>query len=325
MIVQPKIVFFGTPQFAVASLKALVENGFDVAGVVTAPDKPAGRGRKIQQSPVKQYADQQGIQVLQPTSMKDPAFMHQLKDLNPGLQVIVAFRMLPEQVWMLPPLRTFNLHASLLPQYRGAAPINHAIINGEIKTGITTFFLKHDIDTGDIIYQETVSIDDSDDVGTLHDKLMHAGADLVVKTAREILQGKCPRMSQSEAMERNHISAENLHQAPKIFRNNCKIDWNLPGLHIHNLVRGLSPAPGAFTYLTTEDKTSKLVKIFKTAFHELDHDHTPGTCETDTKNDLNVFVNNGLLSILELQVEGKNRMPVSEFLKGNHFEKMTFN
>jgi len=298
-----KIVFMGTPDFAVASLNALFENGYDIAGVVTAADKPAGRGQKLQESAVKKYAVEKGLKVLQPLKLKDPEFIEELRALHADLQVVVAFRMLPEMVWDMPAKGTINLHASLLPNYRGAAPINHAIINGETESGVTTFFLKHEIDTGDVIFSEKVAIAEDDSAGDLHDHLMEAGAGLLVKTVKAIADG--------DYKEQPQTASDELKHAPKIFKEFCKVDWNQPVKRIYNLIRGLSPYPTAFTELN--DKT---IKIFKAQYEETAADVAPGNYVTDGKTFLKFAAADGYISLLDLQYEGKKRMLVDEFLRG---------
>ncbi|WP_214229160.1 methionyl-tRNA formyltransferase [Pedobacter sp. B4-66] len=298
-----RIVFMGTPDFAVASLNALVEAGFDVVGVVTAADKPAGRGQKLQESAVKQYAVSKGLKVLQPLKLKDPLFIEELKTLNADLQVVVAFRMLPEIVWDMPAKGTINLHASLLPQYRGAAPINHAIINGEKESGVTTFFLKHEIDTGDVIFSESVSISDDETAGDLHDKLMNVGAGLLVKTVTAIGEGSYTEQPQPQSDELKH--------APKIFKEHCLIDWNQSVHKIYNLIRGLSPYPTAFTKLN--DKT---LKVFKAKLEEKEPGISPGSFLSDGKTYLKFAAKDGFIKFTDLQYEGKKRMQVDEFLRG---------
>lgn len=298
-----KIVFMGTPDFAVASLNALVEAGFEVVGVVTAADKPAGRGQKLQESAVKQYAVAKGLNVLQPLKLKDPEFIEELKALQAELQVVVAFRMLPEVVWDMPAKGTINLHASLLPQYRGAAPINHAIINGEKESGVTTFFLKHEIDTGDVIFSEKVSIASDDTAGDLHDKLMNVGAGLLVKTVQAIAEGNYTEQPQPQS--------ELLKHAPKIFKEHCLIDWNQSANSIYNLIRGLSPYPTAFTKLN--DKT---LKVFKAELEEKETGLAPGTFLSDGKTYLKFAAKDGFIKFTDLQYEGKKRMRVDEFLRG---------
>lgn len=298
-----KIVFMGTPDFAVASLNALVTAGFEVAGVVTAADKPAGRGQKLQESSVKQYAVSKGIRVLQPLKLKDPLFIEELKALNADLQVVVAFRMLPEIVWNMPAKGTINLHASLLPQYRGAAPINHAIINGEKESGVTTFFLKHEIDTGDVIFSQSVAISDAETAGELHDALMEAGAGLLVKTVNAIAAGDYSEQPQPQSAELKH--------APKIFKEDCLVDWNQPVQKIYNLIRGLSPYPTAFTKLN--DKT---LKIFKAELAEGEPGIAPGGFLSDGRTYLKFAAKDGFIKLTDLQYEGKKRMGIEEFLRG---------
>lgn len=293
----------GTPDFAVASLSALVDAGFEVVGVVTAANKPAGRGQKLQESAVKQYALSKGITVLQPLKLKDPVFIQELKDLGADLQVVVAFRMLPTIVWDMPSKGTINLHASLLPQYRGAAPINHAIINGEKESGVTTFFLKHEIDTGDVIFSEKVAIGDDESAGELHDKLMHVGAGLLVKTVTAIESGNFKEKPQPEHEELKH--------APKIFKDDCAIDWNQPSNTVFNMIRGLSPYPTAFTKLN--DKT---LKIFKTELEDKEPGIAAGGFLTDGKTFLKFATKDGFIKLLDIQYEGKKRMGVEEFLRG---------
>lgn len=298
-----KIVFMGTPDFAVASLNALVQAGFDVVGVVTAADKPAGRGQKLQESAVKQYAVSKGIKVLQPLKLKDPVFIEELRSLQADLQVVVAFRMLPEMIWDMPSKGTINLHASLLPQYRGAAPINHVIINGEKESGVTTFFLKHEIDTGDVIFSESVAISDDETAGELHDELMNVGAGLLVRTVEAIASGDYKEQPQPESGELKH--------APKIFKEDCLVDWNQPALKIHNLIRGLSPYPTAFTRLN--DKT---LKVFKAELENGDPGIAPGNYLSDGKTYLKFAAKDGFIKLTDLQYEGKKRMLIDEFLRG---------
>lgn len=298
-----RIVFMGTPDFAVASLDALNKAGFDIVGVVTAADKPAGRGQKISESAVKKYAVENGLNLLQPLKLKDPEFINELKQLNADLQVVVAFRMLPEIVWNMPPKGTINLHGSLLPQYRGAAPINHAIISGEKETGVTTFFLKHEIDTGDVIFSAKTAITDEDTAGTLHDKLMQIGADLIVKTVKAIEEDNYTEVPQP-------LDAE-LKAAPKIFKDFCEINWNQDNQTVYNHIRGLSPYPAAFTTLN-----GKMLKIFKVVKENNTPSKAPGEYETDGKTYLKFATENGYINLLELQLEGKKRMLVDEFLRG---------
>jgi len=300
-----RIIFMGTPEFAVPSLEILVNNKFNVVAVITAPDKPQGRGQKLTPSPVKECALRHNIPVLQPVNLKSPQFLEELKGYHGNLQVVVAFRMLPEAVWALPAMGTFNLHGSLLPQYRGAAPINWAIINGENETGVTTFFLKHEIDTGSIIFQEKETIKEDDDVGSVYDRLMHKGAELVLKTVKAIEQGDCPSTPQTESAEIKH--------APKIYKEMCQINWNQPTEQVRNFVRGLSPYPAAWTLIG-----NKTFKIFKSSRAPANSDIVqPGEFITDDKTYLYFKTSDGLLSVDEFQPEGKKRMKVKEFFRGN--------
>ncbi|MFY0672668.1 MAG: methionyl-tRNA formyltransferase [Bacteroidia bacterium] len=301
-----RLVFMGTPDFAVASLDALVKAGHDVACVITAPDKPAGRGRKLSQSAVKKYAETQNLNVLQPEKLKNPEFLQNLEALNAELFVVVAFRMLPEVVWSMPPKGTFNLHGSLLPKYRGAAPINWAVINGENETGVTTFFLQHEIDTGDIIAQEKMRISEDDTAGSVHDNMMLIGADLVAKTVEMIESGNVSSMPQK-------IEGEIPH-APKIFREDCRVDWQQSLNTIYNKIRGLSPYPGAWSML--DGKTFKLLKVRK---QDEKHNFDNGACVAD-KHELKIACLGGLLIVDELQLEGKKRMKADEFLRGFDIE-----
>lgn len=314
-----RILFMGTPEFAVESLKSLVENGYNVVGVVTMPDKPAGRGYKLMPSPVKQYALQQGLTILQPEKLKDSEFLEQLKQLNADLQIVVAFRMLPEVVWSMPPRGTFNLHSSLLPQYRGAAPINWAIIHGEKETGVTTFFLSHEIDTGKIIFQEKTTIRDGENAGSLHDRLMVMGAQLVLKTVDALLEGDVESISQETLFS----NVSELKEAPKIFKEDCQINWNKTSYEIHNLVRGLSPYPAAWTeLLSSGDEEKPRFKIF--ACEPVDEpfsNRLPGTIRSDNKTFLEVATKDGFLRITELQLTGKKRMGILDFLNGYDFEE----
>jgi len=305
-----RIVFLGTPDFAVESLRILVEHKYNIVAVVTAPDKPAGRGQKVLSSPVKVYAEKNGLNVFQPTNLKDENFIHDLKLLAPDLQIVVAFRMLPEIVWNLPPLGTFNLHASLLPQYRGAAPINWAIINGERETGVTTFFLEHQIDTGKIILQEKVEIKDNENARNLHDKLMEMGAKLVLKTVQVIEKGEYKLKDQQQI-----IQHEELKIAPKIFKEDCKIDWKEDIDHIYNKIRGLSPYPAAWTEFKSENKII-LCKIFACIKHFENHHLEFGSIISDTKAYLKIAVKGGFINITELQQSGKKRLKIVEFLRG---------
>jgi methionyl-tRNA formyltransferase len=303
-----RIIYMGTPEFAVPALEILAKNNWNVVGVITAPDKPKGRGQKLIPSPVKEAALKHGLHILQPTNLKSLEFQDELRALKADLQIVVAFRMLPEAVWDMPPIGTFNLHASLLPNYRGAAPINWAIINGEKETGVTTFFLKHEIDTGSIIYQEKVAILPEDDLGSLYEKLMELGAKLVLKTVEAIAADEVVALPQDESKA--------MHHAPKIFKETGEIDWTKSAESIHNLVRGLSPYPAAWT--TLDDKTCK---IFKTAASEENLSKTElGNYSSDGKTFLKFQTGDGSLEILELQLEGKKRMKIGDFLRGYKLE-----
>ncbi len=306
-----RVVYMGTPDFAVAPLQALLNAGINVVGVVTNPDKPAGRGRKIQESAVKKFAVSKGLNILQPEKFRDDQFLADLRALNADLQVVVAFKMLPKVVWDMPRFGTLNLHASLLPQYRGAAPINWAIINGDKETGVSTFLLQHEIDTGNIIYQEKIAIKDTDNVEIIHDKLMEIGAELVVKTVRAIENGDYPQIEQGS------IVVEELKPAPKIFKEDCKIDWEKDIDAIYNHIRGLSPYPAAWSELLhiSEGKTVG-VKIFDADKETAAHHLPIGTIKTDKKTYLKVAVNNGFITVNTLQQAGKKRMAVSDFLRG---------
>ncbi|MDY4250081.1 methionyl-tRNA formyltransferase [Bacteroides pyogenes] len=306
-----RIVYMGTPDFAVESLRQLVEGGYNVAGVITMPDKPAGRGHKIQYSPVKQYALSQNLPLLQPQNLKDESFIQSLRDWKADLQIVVAFRMLPEVVWNMPRLGTFNLHASLLPQYRGAAPINWAVINGDTETGITTFFLKHEIDTGEVIRQQRVPIADTDNVEVVYDKLMMLGGKLVVETVDDILNDRVKPMPQEEM-----AVAGELRPAPKIFKETCRIDWNRPVKKIYDFVRGLSPYPGAWTELISPEGETVVLKIFESEKNVEKHGLIPGTIVTDGKKTIKIAVPDGFLSILSLQLPGKKRLKTDELLRG---------
>lgn len=307
-----RIVFMGTPEFAVNSLVALLNSEHNVVGVVTVPDKPAGRGQKMHLSAVKEFALSKGLPVLQPEKLRDETFLSELRSWNADLFVVVAFRMLPQSVWQMPRLGTFNLHASLLPRYRGAAPINWAVINGDKQSGVTTFFLKHEIDTGNIVYQETVDITDDDNAGTLHDKLMAVGAELVVRTTNAVASGNYPQVSQEALIAKGYEPMG----APKIFKDDCRIDWNKPLENIHNLVRGLSPYPAAWFELASENGAPLSVKVFKSAKEVSNHNLPVGTVVTDNKTYVKVACPDGYLQIQELQLAGKKRMPVKDFLLG---------
>lgn len=311
-----RIVYMGTPEFAVESLKRLVEGGYNIVGVITMPDKPMGRhGSVLQPSPVKQYAVSQGLKVLQPEKLKDESFVAELRELKADLQIVVAFRMLPEVVWNMPRLGTFNLHASLLPQYRGAAPINWAVINGETETGITTFFLKHEIDTGEIIDQVRVPIADTDNVGDVYERLMNLGGDLVVKTVDSILDGSVKTVPQDKLAE-----GEVLRPAPKIFKETCRIDWSKGVKQIYDFVRGLSPYPAAWTELCQGSTAPQVLKIYETDKIFAEHSFEPGAVVTDKKTYFRIAVTDGYIDIRSLQLAGKKRMGVADFLRGYHHE-----
>lgn len=295
----------GTPEFAVPSLQILVENGYNVVAVITAPDRPKGRGQKLMTTPVKDYAVEQGLPVLQPTNLKSPAFLEELKSYKANLQIVVAFRMLPVAVWDMPEIGTFNLHGSLLPQYRGAAPINWAIINGEKETGVTTFFLKHEIDTGNVIFQEKEPITEEDNVGDVYARLMEKGAHLVLRTVKAIETGDYPQEPQNEDQEIKH--------APKIFKETCEIDWTKSSEEVYNFIRGLSPYPAAWTMLN-----GKKFKVF--AAQKIDFakaGEQPGAYETDNKTYLHIQTGGNAIAITQLQMEGKKRMDIKSFLLGN--------
>ncbi|QJB36181.1 methionyl-tRNA formyltransferase [Chitinophaga oryzae] len=298
----------GTPDFAVASLDILVENGFNIVGVITAPDKPAGRGLQLQESAVKKYAVSKGLPVLQPEKLKNPEFIAQLAALKADLQVVVAFRMLPEVVWNMPPEGTINVHASLLPNYRGAAPINWAIINGETVSGVTTFKLQHEIDTGDILLADKVTIREDETAGELHDELMHTGARLLLKTVQAIAAGNAQETPQA------NIPAADIKHAPKIFKETCQIYWNEPLDKIYNLVRGLSPYPAAWTTLQ-----GKSIKIYRAHKEPGKPSIAPGEFDTDQKTYVRMAAPDGYLYLDEVQLEGKKRMDIEAFLRGYRF------
>jgi methionyl-tRNA formyltransferase len=302
------IVFLGTADFAVSTLKILVENDYNVVGVVTATDKPSGRGMRLSESAVKLYAKNKGLNILQPEKLKNPEFLEKLKSLKADLQIVVAFRMLPEVVWQMPLLGTVNLHSSLLPQYRGAAPINWAIINGEKETGVSTFFLKHEIDTGNIIYQNKLLIDDDDTAGIIYAKLMEMGAKLVLKTVQSIKKKNVPSILQDLTKETKH--------APKIFKEDCKINWLKPIHKIRNFIRGLSPYPCAWTKLE-----GKVLRIYSANKLEKNHQHKIGDVFTDNRNYVHVAVNGGFINLITLQLEGKKKMDIKAFLNGYKFKE----
>jgi methionyl-tRNA formyltransferase len=309
-----RIVFMGTPGFAVASLDALVKAGCNIVGVITAPDKPAGRGMELQQSAVKKYAVENKLHVLQPEKLKNPEFLEELRSLKADLQIVVAFRMLPEAVWDMPAMGSVNLHGSLLPQYRGAAPINWAVINGEKETGVTTFKLKHEIDTGDILLQESFPINETDNAGDVHDRMKEIGARLLVKTIKGLADGSLNKRPQTTDDGQRATDNIQLLHAPKIFTETCKIDWNKPVDEIYNLIRGLAPYPTAFTFL--QEKKLKIYKAEKIYGQPVE---VPGGFKTDGKSYLYFTCADGYISILELQLEGKKKMDTAAFLRGYHF------
>ena len=316
-----RIVFMGTPDFAVASLKALFDGGYNIVGVITAPDKPAGRGNKLTESAVKKYAVENNLKVLQPEKLKNPEFKKELQDLNADLQVVVAFRMLPEVVWNMPKFGTFNLHGSLLPQYRGAAPLNWAVMNGETKTGVTTFLLDHEIDTGKIIFKKETPIGENETVGEVHDRLMEIGAKLVVETVDAIAEGNIQPIPQTSLIEESQIK-----HAPKIFKEDCKIDWKKDTETVRNLIRGLSPYPTAWTNMINQKTGDEIqAKIFFAQKMDSEKAILPGTIDSDGKTFLNVACGNGWLQITDLQIAGKKRMKTDEFLRGfQHIEEYSF-
>lgn len=305
-----KIIFMGTPDFAVATLKTLVDNQYNIVGVITAPDKPAGRGRKLNESAVKQYAKSEGLNILQPINLKNEQFLEELKTLKANLQIVVAFRMLPKAVWQMPEYGTFNLHASLLPNYRGAAPINWAVINGETKTGVSTFFIDEKIDTGEMILQEDINIDVKENAGSLHDKLMRIGSSLVLKTVKLIEEGKVNTTPQ--------IDTDDIKTAYKLNRDNCKVDWTNSIDNIYNMIRGLSPYPAAWcTFLNGNDSLD--VKIYKVEKQIETHSNEVGTI-ISTKKELKVSVKEGYINVLEIKLPGKKTMDIKSLLNGYHFE-----
>jgi methionyl-tRNA formyltransferase len=308
-----RIVFMGTPEFAVASLDTLVKSGCNIVGVITAPDKPSGRGMQLQQSAVKKYAVEHNLHILQPEKLKNPEFLTELKSLQADVQIVVAFRMLPEVVWNMPPMGSVNLHGSLLPQYRGAAPINWAVINGEKETGVTTFKLKHEIDTGDILLQESFSIGEDETAGEVHDRMKEIGAQLLLKTIKRLADNSINEVPQSKI---KNLKSEILYHAPKIFTETCKIDFNKPVDEVHNLIRGLSPFPSAFTYL--DGKTLKIFRSKKEIVTDTSSLQS-GSYKTDQKSFLKFACIDGYIHVTEMQLEGKKRLPISDFLRGYHF------
>lgn len=308
-----KIVFMGTPEFAVESLRTLIENQYNVVGVVTMPDKPAGRGHKLQESAIKKYALEQKLPILQPEKLKDQTFLQTLQSWQADIQIVVAFRMLPEAVWAMPPLGTFNLHASLLPQYRGAAPINHAIINGEKETGVTTFFLTHRIDTGNIICQKKIPINPTDNAGTIHNKLMHLGATLVRETVDLVLSERVQTTSQESLID-NDLT---LKTAPKIYKDTCRIDWNKKAIEIHNHIRGLAPYPTAWTSLSlSKDSEPIYLKVFESEIKDNTQSLPPGSIQTDGKTFLHVASCDNIIALKVVQTAGKKAMPIADLLRG---------
>jgi len=310
-----RILFFGTPEFAVASLDMLIKNGYDVAGIVTAPDKPAGRGLELKFSAVKEYAMSKNLRVLQPENLKSEEFLNQMKELNPNLGIVVAFRKLPKEVWSFPSLGTFNLHASLLPHYRGAAPINWAIINGEKESGVTTFFLDEEIDTGKIILRAKENVTEDDNAGDLYERLMKDGADLVLKTVRAIETGNYTLEEQSSFVK----PSEKIKLAPKIFKDDCRINWKKKAEDVYDFIRGLSPFPTAWTELKSEKETASL-KIFRTTKEITEHQNEIGSIQTDGKSFVRIAVKEGFLNLVELQLAGRKKMNIEEFLRGFSFE-----
>ncbi len=311
-----RIVFLGTPAFAVQSLRLLVENQYNIVGVVTMPDKPAGRGHKLQESEVKKYAKSQNLTILQPTNLKDSDFLNDLEALKADLNIVVAFRMLPKEVWSMPKNGTYNLHGSLLPQYRGAAPINWAIINGETETGVTTFKLVHKIDTGKIAYQSKIVIDKRDNAGIIHDKLMEVGAELVLQTVDAIIDGSIKLKAQNS-------ETESLKPAPKIFKETCRIDWNLKAEEIDCFIRGLSPYPAAYTTFERNGEVFN-IKIFDALPILEEHSLSVGTIVQPHPSQIDIAVTNGFIRILELQVQGRRRMKTADFLNGFSIEENDF-
>ncbi|CAN5446016.1 methionyl-tRNA formyltransferase [soil metagenome] len=309
---QLRITFMGTPEFAVESLDILVNNNYNIVGVITVPDKPAGRGQQLQESAVKKYALEKGLTILQPEKLKAEIFLEELENLKADLQIVVAFRMLPEIVFSMPRLGTFNLHGSLLPQYRGAAPINWAVINGEKETGVSTFFLQHQIDTGKIIFREKTPIGENETAGEIHDRLMVIGANLVLKTVKAIEENNYPQIDQAELI----ANGEEEKHAPKLFKEDCKINWNKSTKEVHDFIRGLSPYPTAFSSFSTPDKKEYSFKLFKTEKEITSHSHVIGSILTDSKSFLKIALKDGYINIQELQLAGKKKMSTSEFLRG---------
>ena len=314
MIKKPSIIFLGTPEFAVPSLEILIKNDYNILAVVTVADKPAGRGQKINSSPVKQCAENHGLKILQPSNLKDEKFLEELESLKADLQIVVAFRMLPEAVWKMPKLGTFNLHGSLLPHYRGAAPINWAIINGENKSGVTTFFLKHEIDTGNIILQKEVNISTEDSAGTLHDKMMEIGSELVLETVKLIENGKVL------STEQNKLIVDEIKTAPKLNRANTSFSINFPPDQARNFIRGLNPFPAAHTEIYNSNGIGFSAKIFSAESYDVPHSFAIGKIETDNKNYLRIYLKGGYLHVTELQISGRTKMKIKDFLNGVKLE-----
>ena len=308
-----RIVYMGTPEFAVEPLKTLLDNGFNVVGVITAPDKPAGRGHKMQFSQVKEFAVTRGLNILQPEKLKDPVFISELESLKADLFVVVAFRMLPKVVWAMPPKGTINLHASLLPQYRGAAPINWAVINGDKQTGVTTFFIEEEIDTGMIIDQQVIDIDPDENVGSVYQRLMELGSKVLSGTVQNIKDGTVKPISQSDKITKT----SDLKAAPKISKDTCQINWGKTAREVHNLVRGFSPYPAAWTIISKDDNTTEVVKIFSTRPEVTKHNLQPGAIDTDSKHYMKIATTDGFVSVLEIQPAGKKRMDIGSFLNGH--------
>jgi methionyl-tRNA formyltransferase len=314
-----RIIYMGTPEFAVAPLSSLYDKGYNIVAVVTAPDKASGRGKKIQQSAIKEFAVEKNLRLFQPEKLRNESFIQELKSLNPDLQIVVAFRMLPELVWSIPRMGTFNLHASLLPDYRGAAPINWVIINGEKETGLTTFMIDRNIDTGKILMQRRVPISENEDAGTLHNKLMVEGAGLVIETVNSIAGGSLTPIPQDQLVNKRAP----LRSAPKISKNDCRINWNKEGRDVINFIRGMSPYPGAFSYLDSNNGENILFKFFDASFTPEAQQLNPGTVETDHKKEVRVAVKDGWIEIIKIQQAGKKAMPTEIFLRGFSFTTST--
>ena len=314
-----RIVYMGTPDFAVMPLKTLVDSGYNIVAVVTMPDKPSGRGLKLHESAVKQYATEAGLKILQPEKLRDPEFLQELQSLKPDLGIVIAFRMLPETVWAMPKLGTFNLHASLLPQYRGAAPINWAIINGETKTGVTTFMLNAEIDKGAVIGQREVTITETETAGTLHDKLMLQGTELVLESVNRIAAGEVKPVDQTQ------MQTAGLKEAPKIFKETCRVDWNEPVEMVYNLIRGLSPYPAAWSEMVNPENKQRIgIKFYTANKEKACHKKFPGKIVSEDNTNLKIACSDGYILIGELQAAGKKRMPAADFLRGFHLDGWHF-